>query len=45
MTERYRPDGRIEKKYYESELIRLQEELVTLQDYIKHTGMKVAVVF
>ena len=45
MTERYRPDGRIEKKYYESELLRLQEELVSLQDWIKHTGMRVAIIF
>ena len=45
MTEQYGTDGRIQKKYYESELLRLQEELVTLQDWIKHTGMRVAVVF
>ena len=45
MTERYRRDGRIEKKYYESELLRLQEELVSLQDWIKHTGMRVAIIF
>ena len=45
MTERYRPDGRIEKKYYEGELLRLQEELVSLQDWIKHTGMRVAIIF
>ena len=45
MTERYRPEGRIEKKYYESELLGLQEELVSLQDWIKHTGMRVAIIF
>ena len=45
MTERYRPDGRVEKKYYENELLRLQEELVSLQDWIKHTGMRVAIIF
>lgn len=45
MTERYGSDGRIKKKYYESELLRLQEELVSLQDWIKHTGMRVAIIF
>ncbi len=45
MTEEYRPDRRIKSKLYESELLRLQEELVGLQDWIKHTGMRVAVIF
>ena len=45
MTEQYRPDGRMKKKHYQSELLRLQEELVALQDWIKHTGMRVAVIF
>ncbi len=45
MTEQYGPAGRIKKKFYRSELLRLQEELVSLQDWIKHTGMRVAIIF
>src|SRR5207247_11369090 len=35
----------IRAKAYEKELARLQVELVTLQEWIKHTGMKVVVLF
>ncbi len=45
MSEKYRPDGRITNAYYEKELARLQEELVALQDWIKHEGLRVAVIF
>ena len=45
MSEKYRPDGRITKGYYDTELLRLQEELVALQDWIKHEGLRVAVIF
>jgi polyphosphate kinase len=39
-------DGRkIEKKVYERELARLQVELVKLQEWIKHEGLKVVVLF
>ncbi len=31
MSEKYKQDGRIRKDFYESELLRLQEELVDLQ--------------
>ena len=37
--------GRLKKKYYESELQRLQVELVKLQEWIKDRGMKVVVIF
>jgi len=33
------------KKLYEAELHRLQEELVKLQEWIKHEGLKVVVIF
>jgi polyphosphate kinase 2 len=33
------------KKFYESELVRLQGELVKLQSYVKEEGLKVVVVF
>ncbi|MCH7565743.1 MAG: polyphosphate kinase 2 [Gemmatimonadetes bacterium] len=45
MSEKYRPDGRITNAYYEKELARLQEELVALQDWIRHKGLRVAVIF
>ncbi len=36
---------KIEKKVYERELARLQVELVKLQEWIKHEGLKVVVLF
>ncbi|WP_086479264.1 polyphosphate kinase 2 [Oceanospirillum sanctuarii] len=36
---------KIDKKLYEKELERLQVELVKLQEWVKHTGMKVVVIF
>jgi polyphosphate kinase len=35
----------VKKKFYESELQRLQIELVKLQEWIKHKGLKVVVIF
>ncbi len=35
----------LEKKFYANELARLQIELVKLQEWVKHKGLKVAVVF
>lgn len=36
---------KLEKKFYESELYRLQTELVKLQEWVKHKKLRVAVVF
>lgn len=36
---------KLDKKFYEQELERLQIELVKLQEWVKHTGMKVVVIF
>ena len=36
---------KINKEIYEKELFRLQLELVKLQEWIKHTGLKVVVIF
>jgi len=36
---------KIDKKFYEKELINLQIELVKLQEWIKHEGLKVVVIF
>ena len=38
-------EGRLSKRKYEKELGRLQIELVKLQEWIKHAGLKVVVVF
>jgi len=39
------PRKRIKAKVYERELARLQEELVRLQRWIRHNGLKVVVIF
>jgi polyphosphate kinase len=36
---------KVKKKFYEKELARLQIELVKLQEWIKHEGLKVVVIF
>ena len=36
---------KLELKTYEDELVKLQVELVTLQEWIKHAGLRVAVIF
>lgn len=37
--------GHMDKDYYEDELARLQLELVKLQEWVKHKGLKVVVLF
>ena len=41
----YEKDGRLNKEYYFKEIDRLQLELVKLQEWIKHEGLKVVVIF
>ena len=41
----YKSNGKLTNKYYELELARLQEELVKLQHWIKHAGLKVLIIF
>ncbi len=36
---------KLDKKFYEKELARLQEELVKLQSYVKDEGLKVVIIF
>jgi polyphosphate kinase 2 len=43
--QRYTEGGRLRKKFYESELARLQDELAKLQRWIKSEGLKVVVIF
>jgi polyphosphate kinase 2 len=38
-------DGRLKRKEYERELRRLQAELCRLQDWVKHKGLRVIVIF
>ncbi|MGA2138353.1 MAG: polyphosphate kinase 2 [Verrucomicrobiia bacterium] len=40
-----KPTGELDKKFYGKELARLQIELVKLQEWIKHKGLKVVVIF
>ncbi len=41
----YKDNGKLKKKFYESELARLQIELVKLQEWVKHKGLKVVILF
>ncbi|MFA6598549.1 MAG: polyphosphate kinase 2 [Ignavibacteriaceae bacterium] len=38
-------DSEIDKKFYNNELIRLSVELVKLQEWVKHKGLKVVAIF
>ncbi|MBB6460126.1 polyphosphate kinase 2 [Flammeovirga kamogawensis] len=44
-NEKFSKNGKLKKEYYEEELIRMQNELVKMQEWVKHTGMKVVVLF
>ncbi|AZQ63175.1 polyphosphate kinase 2 [Flammeovirga pectinis] len=44
-NEKLSKNGKLKKEYYEEELIRMQNELVKMQEWVKHTGMKVVVLF
>ncbi len=37
--------GKLKKKYYEQELLRLQEELVKLQYWVRTTGLRAVIIF
>ena len=37
--------AKLKRKEYEKELVRLQAELCKLQDWVKHKGLRVIVVF
>lgn len=42
---KYNKNGHLKTKYYENELAKLHIELVKLQEWIKHKGLKVVVIF
>ena len=44
-ADNYTKNGRLKKKFYESELERLQEELVKLQHWVSQEGLRVLVIF
>lgn len=44
-AEQYNKKDVLRKKVYEEELVRLQIELVKLQEWIKHAGLRVVVIF
>ncbi|MGB7859445.1 MAG: polyphosphate kinase 2 [Acidimicrobiia bacterium] len=44
-SENYNQDGKLRKKFYESELARLQEELVRLQYWVVANDLRVAIIF
>ena len=43
--ENYRPSGKLKTKFYESELERLQEELVKLQHWVSTHDLRVLIIF
>ncbi|MCG7973443.1 MAG: polyphosphate kinase 2, partial [Candidatus Thiodiazotropha taylori] len=43
--EKSKKPKKIDNKVYEKELFKLQLELVKLQEWIKHKGLKVVVIF
>jgi polyphosphate kinase 2 len=43
--EHYHSDGRLRRSFYESELERLQTELVKLQYWVQHAGLRVLIIF
>ncbi len=44
-ADNYNSKGRLKKKYYESELARIQEELVKLQYWVVETGTRALIIF
>ena len=42
---RYKKDGRLTSQFYEAEMVRLQEELVKLQYWVREKGLKVLIIF
>lgn len=44
-VKRYRKNGGLTNEFYEAELVRLQEELVKLQYWVRAKGLKVLIIF
>ena len=43
--ERYTPAGKLKESYYEAQMLKLQEELVKLQYWVKDKGLRIGIVF
>ena len=43
--DRYTPAGKLKESFYEAEMLKLQEELVKLQYWVKDKGLRVGIVF
>ena len=43
--ERYTPAGKLKESYYEAQMLKLQEELVKLQYWVKDKGLRSGIVF
>ncbi len=43
--DRYKPNGKLRRSFYEAELYRLQGELVKLQEWVRREGKRVVVIF
>jgi polyphosphate kinase 2 len=43
--ENYNDNGRLKKSFYDAEMERLQTELVKLQSWVQHAGLRVLIVF
>jgi polyphosphate kinase 2 (PPK2 family) len=41
----FKKNGKMKKQFYEKELLKLQIQLVKLQNYIKKTGKRVLIIF
>ena len=44
-SQKYSKKGKLKNQYYEEELLRLQEELVKLQYWVKEKGLRVIIIF
>ena len=45
LPKKYNSQGKIANKFYHEELAKLQLELVKLQYWVKHKGLRVAIIF
>ena len=45
IDERFKPDGRLRRKFYEKELFDLHVEMVKLQQWVKKSGAKICILF
>ena len=44
-NDHYRKNGKLKSSFYETELLRLQEEMVKIQYWVKEQNLRVVIVF